>query len=268
MTTPAPLPFVLNHITAPNLSWRECLALASRLGCVGVEFRNDLARPLFDGEGPEVVAEVARAHGLRIVGLSQVYPFNAWSDDIRARVASLIAVAKACGAETISLIPRNDGQPADDLRVALREIAPMLAEADLVALVEPLGFERSSLRSKADTVEAFESLGVTRHFKLVHDTFHHHLAGGGEIFPAYTGLVHISGVTDPSLPVTAMRDDHRVLVDADDRLGNCEQIAALRAAGYGGAISFEAFSPEVHVRPDLEDALRRSMDFIAARVGP
>ena len=64
MTTPAPLPFVLNHITAPNLSWRECLALASRLGCTGVEFRNDLARPLFDGEGPEVVAEAARAHGL------------------------------------------------------------------------------------------------------------------------------------------------------------------------------------------------------------
>lgn len=261
------LPFVLNHITAPRLGWMDFLALAQRLGCIGVEFRNDLGRPLFDGDAPEAVADAALAKGLRIVGLSQVYPFNDWSDARRAAVASLIATAKACGAETISLIPRNDGVPANDLRTALREIAPMLDEAGVVALVEPLGFESSSLRSKADTIEAIESLGVSKHFKLVHDTFHHHLAGGGPIFPEYTGLVHISGVTDPALAVSAMRDEHRVLVDADDRLGNCEQIAALRAAGYAGPVSFEAFSPETHARPDLEDALRQSMEFIRRKAG-
>lgn len=266
MTSRAALPFVLNHITAPLLSYREFFAVAHRLGCTGVELRNDLERPLFDGDGPETVAKSAREYGLRIVGLSQVYPFNAWSDDIRTRVALLIETAKACGAETISLIPRNDGQPAGDLRIALREIAPMLADAGLVALVEPLGFESSSLRSKAETIEAFESVGVARHFKLVHDTFHHHLAGEAGLFPSYTGLVHISGVTDPSLSVSAMRDEHRVLVDAEDRLGNCAQIAALRAGGYEGPISFEAFSPAVHCKPDLEDALRRSMDFVSAEV--
>ena len=83
-------------------------------------------------------------------------------------------------------------------------------------------------------------------FKLVHDTFHHHLAGGGPIFPEHTGIVHISGVVDPALKPEEMQDGHRILVDADDRLGNIEQIRALLDAGYDGAFSYEPFSPEVH----------------------
>ena len=36
------LPFALNHMTAPKLGWEPFLDLAKALGCVGVEFRNDL----------------------------------------------------------------------------------------------------------------------------------------------------------------------------------------------------------------------------------
>jgi 2-keto-myo-inositol isomerase len=266
------LPLAINHMTVPGLDHQALIDLAARLGCIGVELRNDLARPLFDGAGPEAAASRARARGLRIVGLSQVYPFNAWSDAIRAEVEALIANARACGAETISLIPRNDGtgrgdgERRENARVALREIGPMLAAAGMVALVEPLGFESSSLRSKAETVEIIESLGAGELFKLVHDTFHHHLAGGGELFPEHTGIVHVSGVVDPALAVGEMRDEHRVLVDADDRLGNVAQIAALRARGYSGPISFEAFSPAVHALADPEGALRASIAFIEDEV--
>ena len=49
----------LNHVTAPNLGWRELLDLAKRIGCSGVELRNDLDRPLFDGDDPEVVGKAA-----------------------------------------------------------------------------------------------------------------------------------------------------------------------------------------------------------------
>lgn len=266
------LPFAINHMSVPALSCDELFVLARRLGCIGVELRNDLGRPLFDGASPESVAAKAKEHGLRIVGLSQVYPFNDWSDDVRAAVRRLIASALACGAESISLIPRNDGwglgagERIANLRVALREIAPMLAEAGMLALVEPLGFERSSLRSKSETVDVIESLGVGQHFKLVHDTFHHHLAGGGAFFPAHTGIVHVSGVVDRSLAVSEMRDEDRVLVDADDCLGNVEQVRALRASGYTGPISFEAFSPEVHRLADPESALRRSIAYLDAGV--
>ena len=159
-----------------------------------------------------------------------------------------------------------EGERQANARRSLMAIKPMLEDAGMVALVEPLGFESSSLRSKAETVEMIEEIGAAESFRLVHDTFHHHLAGGGPLFPQHTGIVHVSGVVDPSLAVGAMRDEHRVLVDADDRLGNLGQIAALRAAGYAGPISFEAFSPETHALADPGAALRRSMAYIEERV--
>jgi 2-keto-myo-inositol isomerase len=120
------------------------------------------------------------------------------------------------------------------------------------------------LRSKAEAVECIEALGGADSLKIVHDTFHHHLVGGGPIFPEHTGIVHISGVTDKSVSVSDMRDGHRVLVDADDRLGNVAQIRALRAGGYTGALSFEPFSATIHALADFEGPLRTSMEFITA----
>jgi len=69
-------------------------------------------------------------------------------------------------------------------------------------------------------------------------------------------------VVDPKLALSEMRDGHRVLVDGRDRLGNVEQIAALRAGGYAGPVSFEPFAKEVHDLADPVGALRASMDFI------
>ena len=260
----------LNQMTVRRLDYAAFLDLARDLGCIGVEVRNDLGRPLFDGIAPERAGEMARDRGLRLLGMSEVYAFNSWSPEIRAKVETLLAAAKASGAETISLIPRNDGTQTGDgerqanLRLALKEILPLLEAADMVALVEPLGFGRSSLRSKQELVAAIEALGAESRYKLVHDTFHHTLAEGGPLFPARTGIVHISGVVDPSLSIDRMEDEHRVLVDEADRLGNVAQIRDLLAAGYDGAISYECFAPEVHAMADPLPGLKRSFDFIAA----
>lgn len=59
---------------------------------------------------------------------------------------------------------------------------------------------------------------------MVHDTFHHHLAGEGQFFPEFTGLVHISGVADEGVLASEMRDPHRVFVDASDKLGNVSRL--------------------------------------------
>lgn len=267
--------FALNHMTAPRLSCRAFIDLAASLGCEGIELRNDLAdknltdADFFDGGDPKSVGDYARSKGLRLLGLSEAYGFNAWSEVMRAKVQLLIDQAKAAGAESISLIPRNDAPvyASNDerlaaLRGALTAIKPMLEAADMIALVEPLGFLSSSLRSKQEAVEAIKSVGGEGRFKLVHDTFHHHLAGGGPIYPEHTGIVHISGVVDPSLKTEEMQDGHRILVDAGDRLGNIEQIRALLDAGYDGAFSYEPFSPEVHALADPEDAHKQSMQFI------
>ncbi len=191
---------------------------------------------------------------------------------MRAKVQLLIDQAKDSGAESISLIPRNDAPKLTDaerasaLQEALTEVLPMLKSANLTALVEPLGFLSSSLRHKAEAIEAIEAVGGQGHFKLVHDTFHHHLAGETEFFPEYTGIVHISGVVDPALKPEDMQDGHRILVDSLDRLGNIEQIRALIEAGYAGAFSYEPFSPLVHAFSDPEKEMRASMDYIKAAV--
>lgn len=264
--------WALNHMTTPHLGYVDFLDLAAKLNCVGVEVRNDIARALFDNIDPAEAGQIARDKGLRLVGLSQVYPFNSWSPEIEAEVLSLIKTAKCAGAETISLIPRNDGtgiangERQANLRVAMKGVMPLLRDNGITALVEPLGFLRSSLRYKSELVEVIEAIDGRDCFKLVHDTFHHTLADGGQYFPDYTGIVHISAVVDPKLAVDQMEDEHRVLVDASDRLGNVAQISDLLAEGYTGPISYECFSPETHALSDPYSEIKRSFEFISSQI--
>ena len=263
------LPKALNHMTVARMNFRQLVDAAAALGCVGIEVRNDLPQPLFDGMDPAVAGDLARSKGLRILALAEVKRFNDWSADKSAEALALMKIAVACGAEAVSLIPRNDnlgmgnGERQGNLRVALRDLKPMLEDHGLVGLVEPLGFEICALRYKSEAVEAIEALGAKGRFKLVHDTFHHTLAHGGPIFPDHTGIIHISGVTDPALGVDEMGDQHRVLVDAADRLGNVDQIRALQAAGYTGPISFEAFAPQTHALANPVAAIAASFEFIS-----
>ena len=60
----------LNHMAAPTLGWAGFLKLAEDLGCVGVEFRNDLDGELFDGAAPEDVGAAVQAKGLRVLALA------------------------------------------------------------------------------------------------------------------------------------------------------------------------------------------------------
>ena len=262
------LQFALNHMTTPNISCMALLDLARELGMVGVELRNDLAQPLFDGFEPQAIGRQAAERGLSIFVLSEVPAFNDMHAARLAQVSTLISQAKAVGALAIGLIPRNDGMRCDkaarrsDLRAALREILPLLQQAGIVGLVEPLGFDTASLRHKSEAVEAIEALGATADIKIVHDTFHHHLAGDTEFFAQHTGIVHVSGVLDADLTPSQMRDNHRGLVQPGDRLGNLAQIRALGAAGYDNVLSFEAFAPEVHALLDARSALQHSIDYI------
>ena len=261
------LPFALNHMAAPNLGWEAFLDLAKGLGCVGVEFRNDLKTPLFAGADPALVKAANTKRGLRFLALAEVKMFNDWSEAKRAEAEKLMQIAFAAGAEAVSLIPRNDGVATDRrdssrvTELALQELLPMLKAHGLKALVEPLGFASCSLRYKDVLAEVIERVGGRGTYFMVHDTFHHALAGFGPIYPDLTGIIHVSGVKD-DIYLNAMRDPHRVLVDADDVLGNVAQIRALRGGGYAGPISYEPFAPSVHALSVVAPALRASMEFI------
>jgi 2-keto-myo-inositol isomerase len=261
--------FALNHMTVARLTFRELVALSKALGCVGIEVRNDLPQPLFDGMTPAEAGAFVRDNGLRLLAVAEVKRFNDWSPDKEAEALALMKIAQAAGAEAVSLIPRNDnlgmgnGERQASLRVALKALKPMLEDHGLVGMVEPLGFEICALRYKSEAVEGIEAVGGKGRFKLVHDTFHHTLAHGGPLFPDHTGIVHVSGVVDQGVGINEMRDPHRVLVTPGDRLGNVDQIAALQAAGWNGPVSFEAFSPEIHALTDPAPALRACMDYMA-----
>ncbi|MDO9414940.1 TIM barrel protein [Pararhizobium sp.] len=267
------LSFALNHMAAPSLPLGEFFALAKSLGTCAVEIRNDLAgNAIIDGTPAATVRSEAEAQGITIISINALQRFNEWSDVRAAEALDLITYARDCGAKALVLVPKNDGTGTEDgtrqanLREALTALKPMLTENGIIGLVEPLGFEMCSLRSKREAAEAIAAVGGEGTFKLVHDTFHHHLAGESDIFPALTGLVHISGVSDTDVSVSDMRDPHRVLVDDSDRLDNVGQIRALLAAGFTGLFSFEPFSSAVHDLDDPETALADSIAYIKKNV--
>lgn len=267
--------FGMNHMAAPQLDIPRFFELAATLGIEKVEIRNDLSgNAILDGTPPTRVADAARQAGLGIASINALQRFNDWTRERENEAAALADYAAACGAEALVLVPVNDGsgrgeaERQSNLRRALEGLAPVLSERGILGLIEPLGFASSSLRSKREAVEAIDATGHAERFRLVHDTFHHRLAGEPELFPERTGLVHISGVADASVPVTEMRDPHRGLVDAADRLANFSQIELLLAGGYGGLFSFEPFAPEVHALSDPGSAIRRSMDFLNSQLAP
>jgi 2-keto-myo-inositol isomerase len=260
--------FALNHMTAARMSYVQLLDTAAALGCIGVEVRNDLLQPLFDGMAPAEAGALARSKGLRILAVAEVKRFNDWSDDKATEALALMKIAQAAGAEAVSLIPRNDnlgmgnGERQAALRVALKALLPMLDDHGLTGMVEPLGFEICALRYKSEAVEAIDAIGAKGRFKLVHDTFHHTLAHGGDYFPEHTGIIHISGVVDQTVTLGQMTDAHRILVDGADRLGNVDQVAQLEGLGFVGPVSFEAFAPQVHASATAQADLAASIQFI------
>jgi 2-keto-myo-inositol isomerase len=269
------LTFALNHISTPRLRFAQFVDLALQLGVSDVEIRNDLPGvEIADGTDPAKIRATARARGITILTINALYPFDVWNEERATKAEQLAAYAAASGAKALVLCPLNStedprsaAERAADLRKALAGLAPILQRHGIQGYVEPLGFPESALRTKRAAVDAIDAVGAAAQFKLVHDTFHHYLASEREMFPEWTGLVHISGVEDKSLALDAIRDEHRVLVGPADLMDNPGQIRALRAGGYAGPFSFEPFSKTVHELSDPAVALRDSMSFVAREAG-
>lgn len=254
------LTFALNHMTVPSLTMAQLGALARSLGLGCVELRNDLDQALFDGQDPN--AEML--DDLSVIALAEVKAFNAFSTQTYDCAVALMDLAVACGAKAIALIPQVGGDvDPDGLHTAMDALGPELAARGLVGLIEPIGFANSTLRHKSDVVALMDASDFGDQFGLIHDTFHHFLANKDTVYPDHTQVVHISGVTVDRAELT---DADRVLVDANDRLGNVTQINQLLRGGYTGPLSFEVFSPDIHAIHDPKAALLRSIHFIESEI--
>jgi 2-keto-myo-inositol isomerase len=268
------LSYAINHMVAPRKSFAELVALAQALELDAVEIRNDLpGTAILNGTGAAQIRDQAEAGGVRILSINALQRFNEWNAEREVEARSLARYAQDCGAAMLVLCPVNDvsyrlAETArlSGLRDALRGLAPILGDAGVMGLIEPLGFQESSLRLQSEAVEAIEDQGVGDRFRIVHDTFHHYLSGEPHLLPDWIGLVHLSGVDDRNQPLSAMRDSDRGLVGPDDRLGNIAQICALLAGGYDGPFSFEPFAASVHASYDITGTLESSIHWIDAEL--
>ncbi len=93
------LPIGLNHMTVSRASALRLLDVAQGLGCVGVELRNDLGRPLFGDDTATTFAQAAARKGQRILALAEVKAFNDETAAKRDVAETLIGTAAACGAD-------------------------------------------------------------------------------------------------------------------------------------------------------------------------
>lgn len=266
--------FSINRISAPRIPFAQFAALVQKLNVKVIEIRNDLPGvEMADGVAAKDIGAMARSHGLTIRSINALQKFEQFDAAREAEAVAMVRYAVECGAEALVLCPTNDlrdARSADqrhtDLVHALTKLKPLLDDNGLIGLVEPLGFEECAVRRKSQAVSAIREVGDTGTFKLVHDTFHHHLAGEGLFFPELTGLIHISGVEDTAISPSQMRDSHRVLVGAADRLGNAAQLNTLQNAGYKGYVSFEPFAEEIALATDIEKRLADSMAYLTKAV--
>ncbi|WP_442796763.1 TIM barrel protein [Pantoea vagans] len=262
--------FCVNRKIAPSLSIPQFFKLVSQLGIHNVELRNDMPGGcVTDDLSGDEVKGLARESGIRIVTINALYPFNQLNEEVLQRARQLLSDAQAVGADSLVLCPLNDGTPisAADTVIALKTLAPLFADAGIQGLVEPLGFPQSSLRSATQAQTLIREAGVP--FRLLIDTFHHHLFEDAEqtfeqeIDIQQIGLVHLSGVTDPR-PVSQLTDEERIMLSADDRLRSKQQVERLEKMGYTGLYAFEPFSSVMNnwQEADITREIRNSIQLL------
>jgi 2-keto-myo-inositol isomerase len=263
----------LNRIIKPQVPLEEFLKFSASLGIKYVELRNDFTdKGILDGLSDAALRKAFKDSSIQAVTINALYPF----EDIKIlnenleKLNGLIAEAKRINCPQIVLCPLNDAndrrkpaQRANDLVTALNAYGPLFAEAKMIGLIEPLGFEICSLRTKKAALEAVNSCDYPESYKLLHDTFHHYLSGETEFFPKETAIIHVSGVL-AGKNKAATTDEDRILVTKDDIMNNRGQVAALLEGGATVPISYEPFSPQVRELQlsELKLQLQRSIDYL------
>ena len=271
--------FALNRIACPSLNLEDFFRFTADLGLSKVELRNDLpGGAVIDDRPPAEVAELARRHGVRILSINALQKFNLESSRAKNRteLETMLALSTTLHVAAIVLCPNNDTQDRRDARgrmaetvAALKTFGPSFASLGIQGWVEPLGFAESSLSSLAVAWDAVKASGFDC-YRLVYDTFHHHLgpeseqAIDGTSASSRIGLIHVSGV-EAAVSKDRCRDEHRVLPSPSDRTASREQVARLVSLGYAGDISFEPFAADVQrmSRAALAAALSRSIEYLS-----
>ncbi len=272
--------FSLNRITYPSLELEDFFKFAVDLGIKKIELRNDLMdKGIIDAYPPEQVKHLLKKYDLEILTINALQKFNLGKilSQLIQELQELIDLSSAIGNKAIVLCPNNDPRDQRSSKEAFQEtvealksFAFLFERNNLWGYVEPLGFPESSLNSIITAQEAIQQSNCS-HYKIVFDTFHHHLGPDNleiirnQVDITKIGLIHLSGVEN-TLSLKEYRDEHRVLVSNRDRLKSKEQIDLLSALGYQGDISLEPFSPIVQGMKieEIKLAIQKSIEYLSS----
>ena len=265
--------FAVNRMTCPLPDMENFFAIVKEAGLNKVELRNDLeGKGIIDELTSSEFNSLKEKYGIDVETINAIQKFNLPSnfDYAYKEIESWITLSKEIGCKALILCPNNDindkrtqEEFLADTTEALKKYGKLFQDSGITGLVEPLGFEECSVRSKKTAIKAIEGSGFKDIYKIVHDTFHHYLGTDDDYYPEYTGLVHISGV-EANVSDLEMKDMHRVLITDKDRISNKEQIRNLVNLGYRGVFGFEPFSEEIHLlkKFDILDAIENTINYV------
>ncbi|MBS0968014.1 inosose isomerase [Chimaeribacter arupi] len=269
--------FCINRKIAPNLSLEQFFRVVKKCGLNKVELRNDMpSGQVTDGLSTGEVRALAQQYGMDIITINALGRFNlgAERDKVWANAEAMLQEAQAIGSRGLILCPhcsagdaRSAEQKQQETLQALIALAPLFKQYGVTGLVEPLGFGISSLRSSLLAQSLIRDSAAP--YKLVIDTFHHHLdevdqaAFDQQMAMESIGLVHLSGVEDPR-DKSLLTDEERIMLSQGDLLKSKQQVDNLERLGYQGIYSFEPFSSvlENWQEADIEREIKQSMALI------
>ena len=258
--------FALNQILFPDSPFENFISFSKKLNVKAIEIRNDIKTNLIEENDPIKVKNICEENSIKILSINALQKFNFWNKDREKELIFLCKYADKANIDSIVLVPLNDGsinsakEQMQLLEQSLKNILRVINDYNVLGLVEPLGFTHSSLRFKSLAAKVINNYQSNK-LKIVHDTFHHALAGENEFFPSLTGLVHISGVSNIYKNIKLL-DEHRSIIDDNDILENINQIKNLCNAYYKGFFSLEPFSNTLIKEKDIFKIVKKSFNYI------
>lgn len=269
--------FCINRKIAPSLSIESFFCLVKKCGLNKVELRNDmLGGKVTDELSSAQLNALADEYEIEIVTINALQYFNLpeHRPALLKETENMLKQAKAINCRGVILCPNcsaNDRRSAEqkeqDTVEALVLLAPLFKKYQVTGLVEPLGFEISSLRSHLLTQSIIRKSAAP--YKMVLDTFHYYLSDIAQAeFDAHIdintiGLVHLSGVEEARLKHT-LTDEDRIMLSEQDKLNSKQQVANLERLGYQGIYAFEPFSSQLNTwsETDIEREIHQSIVYL------
>lgn len=265
--------FCINRKVAPGLDLKEFIHMVGDLNIKYIELRNDISgkvdnSTILDGYSPEEIKRLLDEEGIRVVDINAQGNMDLDSnlDQNIKSLGEMINIGRILGIKNILFCPvrnkedtRTNKEKYTQAVENIKVYSQLLKENNMNGLIEPLGFNDSSLKTPWLAQDIIKETGVDN-FKLVADNFHYYLAGvsqedfNSKVDPKMVGLVHLSSVLDKKSR-EELDDPDRLMPETGDIMNVFNHVKMFEDSPYDGLYSFEPFSPTLYDW-NVEDAKR------------